>query len=153
MNRKHFLQTTAMASGAILLSANPLLAKSSANKVKIALIGTGLRGQNHLDLLLRREDVELTAICDISDKMLSTAKAMIEKSGKKMPKVYTGNVNAWKDMVVKEKPDGVVIATPWEWHKPMIIGSLEAGVKYIGTEVILGITLQDHWDVVKAAEQ
>ncbi len=34
----------------------------------------------------------------------------------------------------------------------MIIGCLEAGIKYIGTEVMLGITLQDHWDVVKAAE-
>jgi len=49
--------------------------------------------------------------------------------------------------------DGVVIATPWEWHKPMIIGSLDAGVKYVGSEVVIGITLQDHWDVVHAAEQ
>jgi predicted dehydrogenase len=35
----------------------------------------------------------------------------------------------------------------------MIIGSLEAGVKYVATEVMLGITLQDHWDVVQAAEK
>ncbi len=35
----------------------------------------------------------------------------------------------------------------------MIIGSLEAGIKYVGTEVIFGLTLQDHWDVVKAAEK
>lgn len=34
----------------------------------------------------------------------------------------------------------------------MIIGALEAGIKYVGTEVILGLTLQDHWDVVKACE-
>jgi len=34
---------------------------------------------------------------------------------------------------------------PLEWHKPMIVGSLEAGIKYVATEVILGITLQDHW--------
>jgi predicted dehydrogenase len=30
---------------------------------------------------------------------------------------------------------------------------LGAGIKYVGTEVILGITLQDHWDVVKATER
>jgi predicted dehydrogenase len=115
-------------------------------------MGTGLRGQNHLELLLRRSDVDLVAICDVSDVMLSTAKDMITKSGKKMPQVYTGDNYAWKRLLEKEKPDGVIIATPWEWHKPMVIGSLDAGVKYVATEVILGITLQDHWDVVKAAE-
>ncbi|MFN3298783.1 MAG: Gfo/Idh/MocA family protein [Sediminibacterium sp.] len=153
MNRKNFLQKTAMASSAFVLSSSMLMAKTNANKIKIVLIGTGLRGQNHLDLLLRREDVELTAICDINEKMLSAAKAMVEKAGKKMPKIYTGNTQAWKEMIVKEKPDGVVIATPWELHKEMIIESLQAGIKYVATEVMLGITLQDHWDVVKAAEQ
>ena len=153
MNRKSFLQKSAMASGAMVLSSSILTARPLANKVKIVLIGTGLRGQNHLDLLLRREDVELTAICDINDRMLSAAKGMIEKSGRKMPKVYTGSPLIWKEMVVKEKPDGVVIATPWELHKEMIVGSLQAGIKYVGTEVMLGTTLQDHWDVVKATEQ
>ncbi len=35
----------------------------------------------------------------------------------------------------------------------MVMGALDAGLKYVATEVILGITLQDHWDVVKAAEK
>ena len=120
MNRKDFLQKTAMASGAMVLLANSLSASPLASKVKIVIIGTGLRGQNHLDLLLRREDVELTAICDINDRMLSTAKGMIDKSGKKMPKIYTGSPVIWKEMIAKEKPDGVIIATPWELHKEML---------------------------------
>ena len=119
----------------------------------MAIIGVGLRGQNHLDLLLRRADVDVTAICDVDDRMLKSAKDQISKSGKKMPVVYTGDNYAWKKMLDTEKVDGIVIATPWEWHKPMIIGALEAGIKYVGTEVVLGITLQDHWDVVKAAEK
>jgi len=35
----------------------------------------------------------------------------------------------------------------------MIVGSLEAGVKYVGSEVCVGLSLQDHWDVVKTAER
>ena len=58
-----------------------------------------------------------------------------------------------KNCLQTEKLDGVIIVTPWEWHKPMIMGALDAGLKYVATEVILGITLQDHWDVVKAAEK
>lgn len=70
-----------------------------------------------------------------------------------MPQVFTGDVNAWKKMLELKGIDGVIISTPWEWHKPMVIGSLEAGIKYVGCEVMMGITLQDHWDVVKAAEK
>jgi predicted dehydrogenase len=154
MNRKEFVKTTGLAAASFaLLPAQNLFARTAPAKVKMAIIGVGLRGQNHLDLLLRRDDVELVAICDIDNRMLTSAKEIITKSGKKMPLVYTGDDYAWKKMVEKEKLDGIVIATPWEWHKAMIIGSLEAGIKYVGTEVILGITLQDHWDVVKAAEK
>lgn len=153
MNRKEFVRTTAFATAAISLPGKNLWASFADQKVRIALIGTGLRGQSHLELLLRRNDVDLVAICDVEDRMLASAKDIITKSGKKMPQVYTGDDYAWKRLLDKEKLDGVVIATPWEWHKPMIIGALDAGLKYVGTEVILGITLQDHWDVVKAAEK
>lgn len=117
------------------------------------MIGVGLRGQNHLELALKRSDTEVIAICDISERMLNDSLEMIKKSGKPTPKVFKGDVNAWKKLLETKDLDGVIIATPWEWHAPMILGSLEAGIKYVGTEVILGITLQDHWDVVKAAEK
>ena len=153
MNRKEFVKTTAMATAALAIPSINLFAKKEDNKVRIALLGTGLRGQNHLELLLRKTDVELVAICDVDDRMLTMAKDLISKSGKKMPQVYTGDNYAWKNLLEKEKLDGVIIATPWEWHKPMIMGALDTGLKYVATEVILGITLQDHWDVVKSAEK
>jgi predicted dehydrogenase len=155
MNRKKFLQQAGItaASLAALPSAN-LWAASQEEKLKVAIIGVGLRGQDHLDMLLRRKDVDVAAICDIDDRMLKTAREMITKTGKKIPQVMTGDIYAWKKMLeLKGGIDAVIIATPWEWHKEMIIGSLESGIKYVGTEVMLGTTLQDHWDVVKAAEK
>ncbi len=153
MNRKEFVKTTAMATAALAIPGAGLLAADAESKVRMAIIGTGLRGQNHLELLLQRSDVEVIAICDVDARMLGMAKELITKSGKKMPQVYTGDGYAWKRLLEKEKLDGVITATPWEWHKSIIIGSLEAGIKYVGSEVIIGITLQDHWDVVKACEQ
>ncbi len=155
MNRKDFVKNIGLAGASIaILPTGSLFAQGAADpKVKLAMIGVGLRGQNHLDLVLRRDDVDLVAICDIDDRMLKSSKEMITKAGKKMPQVFTGDVYAWKKMLEIKGLDAVIIATPWEWHKPMIIGALEAGIKYVGTEVMLGITLQDHWDVVKAAEK
>jgi hypothetical protein len=156
MNRKEFVKTAGLvAAGFTIMPSGNLFATGYAdNKVKLAIIGVGARGLNHLDLVLRRPDVDLVAICDVEPRTLALAKDMITKSGKKMPQVYTGDDYAWKKMLeVKGGLDGVIIATPWEWHKPMIMGALDAGLKYVATEVILGITLQDHWDVVKAAEK
>lgn len=151
MHRKDFIKNTSLAVASLAV-ASPSFAQPAETNVRLALIGTGLRGQNHLELLLRRTDVDLVAICDVDSRMLATAKDIIKKSGTKMPTVYTGDDAAWKRLLEKEKVDSIVIATPWEWHKPMIIGALEAGIKYVGTEVVLGITVQDHWDVVKACE-
>ncbi len=154
MNRKDFIKNTGMAAASLaVLPTGSLFASAADPKVKIAIIGVGLRGQNHLELVLKRDDVELVAICDIDDRMLTKSKERINKSGKKMPKIFTGDLYAWKKMLEIKGLDAVIIATPWEWHKEMIIGSLEAGLKYVGTEVMMGITLQDHWDVVKAAEK
>ena len=156
MKRNEFLKATGITAAALVLNPSKnLFSNNSVDvKIKVAIIGVGLRGQNHLDLLLRRDDVELVAISDINERMLTSSKEMINKSGKKMPQIFTGDDYAWKKMLeIKGGIDAVVIATPWEWHKQMIIGSLETGIKYVGTEVMLGITLQDHWDVVKAAEK
>src|SRR5688572_4176854 len=154
MNRKEFIKNAGLAAASLaVLPHGKAFANTADAKVRVGIIGTGLRGQNRLDLLLRRSDADVTAICDIEARMLHSAKEMISKSGKKMPEIFTGDPYAWKKLVEKKELDAVVIATPWEWHKEMIIVSLEAGIKYVGTEVMLGITLQDHWDVVKAAEK
>lgn len=154
MNRREFVRSTSLTAAALtVLPEKSLFAGYAAEKLKIAIIGVGLRGQNHLALILKREDVELVAICDVDSRMLEMAKAMITKSGKPMPRIFNEDSNAWKKMLQMKGLQSVLIATPWEWHKPMVIGAMESGIKYVATEVILGITLQDHWDVVQAAEK
>src|SRR5690606_34847192 len=152
MNRKDFLKTTAVfGAGLAFLPANAIF--PGKEKVRIGLIGVGLRGQNHLDLLSRRSDTIVQAICDIDERMLEASDKLITRSGKQKPVVYRNGENDWQRMLDKEKLDGVIISTPWEWHKPMVIGAVERGIKYVGVEVVLGISLQDHWDVVNAAEK
>jgi hypothetical protein len=154
MNRKEFIKTAGVAATALTVAQTwGMSGKSSADKLRVGMLGVGLRGQNHLDLLLRRNDVDVVAICDIQDRMLTLAKGIITKSNKKMPEIYTGSDYAYRKLLERKDLDAIVISTPWEWHKPMILDTLDAGIKYIGTEVVLGITLQDHWDVVHAAEK
>ena len=89
MHRKDFLKATGLTAAALtVMPSTSVFALGDKSKVKVGIIGVGLRGQNHLDLLLRRDDVELVAICDIDERMLAASKEMITKSGKKMPEVF-----------------------------------------------------------------
>lgn len=161
MKRKEFVKHAGVGiAAATLLSTEDVFGQrvkankgTLSNNLKVALIGVGARGITHLELLLRRNDVDVVAISDIDLQMIEEAKKMFNQYAKKQPDYYFDTPEAWKRMLEKKGIDAVIISTPWELHKPNIIGALEAGIKYIGTEVILGITLQDHWDVVKAAER
>ncbi|RZL18822.1 MAG: twin-arginine translocation signal domain-containing protein, partial [Pedobacter sp.] len=148
MNRRQFVRNAGLTTAAIAAIPDQTLFASQADeKIKVVMIGVGLRGQNHLNLLLKRADVDLVAICDVDDRMIQMSKAIIAKSGKPMPKIFTGSKDAWKKLLELKGIKAVVIATPWELHKPMILGALDAGIKYVATEVVLGINLEDHWDV------
>jgi predicted dehydrogenase len=151
MERRTFVKNTAItAAGFAILPSTSLFRDQK--RVRLGFIGTGLRGQNHIELALKRNDVDILAICDIDDRMLTMAKDIFQKANKPLPKIHTGDVHAYRKLLEQRDIDAVIIATPWEWHAPMSIDALEAG-KYVGCEVIMGITLEDHWNVVKACER
>lgn len=152
MERRTFVKNSTLAAAAYAFNPSPLAAFAD-KKVRLGMIGVGLRGQAHLDNALRRKDVDVVAICDIDERMLGMATDIIKKSGKAMPQVFKGDPYAYRKLLELKNIDAVLIATPWEWHTPMIIDSLQAGIKYVATEVVLGITLEDHWAVVREAEK
>lgn len=152
MKRRDFVKNVSLTAAGLAVLPESYSMIRADKKVRLGIIGVGLRGQNHLENMLRRPDVDVVSICDINPRMLEDSKAMIQKSGRAQPKVYTGSVHAYRDLLAAKNLDGVLIATPWEWHTSMILDSIAASVKYVATEVMLGITLEDHWQVVQAAE-
>ena len=148
MKRRDFIITAAALGAASLLPSTP--AWAAGRRVRLGMIGTGMRGQVLLRELLRRDDVEMVALCDIEPLMLGRAMDMAAKAGKPAPKAYgaDGDVHAYRRLLQQRGLDGVIIATPWEWHAPMAIDAMQAKVP-VGCEVVAGITLQDHWDVLE----
>ena len=152
MNRRGFIKTGSVAAAAAsILPSGTLFAKDK-KKIKLGYIGVGMRGRNHVNLGLRRDDVEITAICDTQEDSLSRCREQFKKANKKLPNEYTGGIDAYKRMLEKEKLDAVIISTPWQFHHSQAIDSMKAGV-YVGCEVIAGLTLEEHWDIVHTSEQ
>ena len=95
MDRRNFVKQSAIAAaGLAILPSGSLFAQNK--KVRLAFIGVGYRGQNHLDNALRRSDVDVVAICDINDRMLEMSKKVFARNNKTVPKIFTGDPYAWK---------------------------------------------------------
>ena len=153
MKRKKFIQTSAVAGlGTAIL---PKLAFSdivSNKRIKIGVIGTGLRGQWVLWLAAKYPDIDIPAICDIDDDMIESALKILKDAQKPEPKVYKNGDEDFRNMVTNEELDGVYIATPWEWHAEMALAAMKAG-KHVGTEVPAALTVDDCWDLVNTSEK
>lgn len=124
-----------------------------AGPVRAGFIGVGSRGRSHLNDTLSLKNVEITSICDIQKSSLDAALKIISQKGGKEPKIYTGSERSFEDMLKNEDLDAVIIATPWDWHVPMAVASMRAGVGYTGVEVSAANTLEECWDLVNVHEE
>ena len=91
--------------------------------VRLGFIGTGGQGR----VLLEQTDpryAEVVALCDINPLQLQKADESLVKTGRQPVKHYAD----WKEMIQKERLEGVVIATPLSTHADVAVGCLEAGL-------------------------
>ena len=128
MQRRDWLRNGSLAA---LAAASFHGARAAARpRLRLGMIGTGMRGQVLLRELLRRDDVDVVALCDIEPFMLKRALDQVGKAGKPGPQTFGegGDPQAWRRLLEVEGLDGVIIATPWEWHAPMAIAAMQARV-------------------------
>jgi len=153
-NRRDFIKKTAAAGIGIALAPGLTFASQSnkSKKLKIGLIGVGLRGTNHLRNLLSRKDVLINAICDIDPNRISIALKHINDAGETKPKVFGNSDYDYRNLLDLRNIDAVIISTPWLWHTRMTKDAMLAG-KYAGVEVSAANTLEECWDLVNTHEQ
>lgn len=120
--------------------------------VRIAFIGTGLRGRSVLGEFVNVVNVKVVALNDVVKEKAEKAKAIVEKAGQPAPAVYVDGDHGYRELLKRDDIDFVFIATPWEWHVPQSLDSMNAG-KHVGVEVPAGYTLQDIWKLVDTSEK
>ena len=102
------------------------------NKLKIAVIGTGLVGSFHAETFFRNPNSELIAVCDI-DK---------EKVNKVANKFKCKAYNEFESLINTEKLDAISIATPEQIRIAPALLAIEKGLKIL-LEKPLGRNLED----------
>lgn len=119
--------------------------------VRVGIVGLGERGIALLNVLMDLDGVEVPAVCDTHESKVAQAQALVTERGRRRPDGYAGDVWDFRRLVERPDLDAVITATPWEWHAPVLIAAMKAG-KYGGTEVPMGVTLDECWELVETAE-
>lgn len=156
LHRRKFIRNSVAAGVGLSLLNSParIFAAEKKEKVRVGLIGVGARGLNHLDLCLRRSDVEVVAIADPDTEFtLPQVRKMIGEhyGAKRKVAEYTKGPHDYKNLLKRGDIDAVIIATPWEWHTVQAVDAMRAGVTP-AVEVCGAADIQECWELVNTSE-
>jgi predicted dehydrogenase len=111
------------------------------DKVRIAVAGAGLIGLRHIEETIKSPNCVLSAIIDPSPKAAEVARKEGVPIYKSLQECFT-----------KDRPDGVVLATPNQMHVEQGLECIKAGVPVL-VEKPVGHTLEEGLRLVEAAEK
>src|SRR3954449_3760768 len=107
--------------------------------MRVAVIGAGGIAADHVDVLTKRSDVELVAVCDVD-------RSRAERLAPEGAVVY----ERWEDVLEREEPEAVWICTPPLVHRGPALAALERGV-HVYLEKPVARTPDDAAAIVEAA--
>ncbi|MGM9738868.1 MAG: Gfo/Idh/MocA family protein [Candidatus Cryptobacteroides sp.] len=152
ISRRDFIRNLGnVAGGAAVLAYAPWLASCTeekmreitGSKARIALVGTGSRGQYHIHNLLLMKHAEIVALCDVYEPNLQQAAALCP--GAKLYRDY-------RELLEDKSIDGVIVATPLHMHAPVVLDALSAG-KNVFCEKAMARTLDECKAIYDAYQQ
>jgi predicted dehydrogenase len=121
-------------------------------KVRVAIIGLGMRGPDHLESLINISGVEIVAFCDMLEKNTTAANEMLVKAGFPEAKVFFGDKNVWRKVTALPNVDLVYIATDWKNHANIGVQAMKDG-KHVAIEVPGAMTMDDIWNLINTSEK
>ncbi|MDP8246246.1 MAG: Gfo/Idh/MocA family oxidoreductase [Candidatus Hinthialibacter antarcticus] len=121
MKRRTVLQTGALSALAFQVPR----AQSANDAIRIAVLGCGVRGMQHINEIHACQDLnaEVAAVCDVWAPALEAAAEKVHDNQDSRPKTFTN----YREVLDDASIDAVVIATPDFGHAKILKEAAEAG--------------------------
>ncbi len=150
LSRRSFLKRSAVGTALAAGSAKRFARAASANdKINIAWIGVGTRGNYLMDMFYEKSSdlASVVAVCDAYTGYRDRAQEKVKSKEGKDLKIYAD----YRELLARPEIDAVVIATPEHLHYPMALAAIQAK-KNIYLEKPLAHTIEQGAELVKAGE-
>ena len=110
-------------------------------KVRVGIVGMGW-GQLQIESFRRARDAEVVALCDLDQARLEQVAAQ-----HKIAKTFTN----YQELIAGDAIDLVSIASPPDWHEPMVRGAIDAG-KHVLCEKPLALNARTSRELLDCAQ-
>ncbi len=151
-SRRSFLKKTALATGtsaaASLLRPSVWAAPAgSSDAIRVAIIGLGTKGRQHLQVLSSRDDVRVTALCDLDQAALTSAVKSAEAK-----KIVPFTTTDPREIMSRNDVDAVIVAAGNHWHALLSVWACQAG-KDVYCEKPMTHTVWEGRKMIEAAQK
>lgn len=143
-SRRNFLKST-LAAG-VTAGFPGLVTAQRDTKYRVALIGSGWWGTNILREAVACGRGKVVALVDVDRRQLATCAEQVASWSGDQPTPYED----YREMLAKERPEVVIVATPDHWHALPTIAAVASGA-HVYVEKPLGHTIQEGRAMVRAA--
>lgn len=120
-------------------------------KVRVGLVGIGMRGSGMLRRYVHIDGAQITALCDLYPERVAEGQEYLASMGVPTAKEYSGE-DGWKQLCESDDVDLVYICTPWLLHTPIAVYAMEHG-KHVAIEVPAAMSLADCWQLINTSEK
>jgi len=150
--RRSFIKNSALGVAALNIPFGNIVFASNItganNRINVGVIGCNGMGWANTMSILKNEDVQLIAICDVDQNVIDRRLNEISKNSNHKIATYSD----YRELLDNRDVDVVIIGTPDHWHCKMMVDSCEAG-KQIYVEKPIANTIEECQIMLQAAEK
>lgn len=128
LNRRDFLKHSALATAGFAILPSFIKAAPS-DKVRIAHIGLGGMGNQHLSWFAKLPEVDIVALCDVDQEHLNST---FKKLQEFHPDTKAELFGDFRKVLERKDIDAISVATPDHWHAPIATLAFQAGKDVYG---------------------
>ncbi len=124
------------------MTTHPRLADPDSRPLKLALIGAGAMGRNHLRVL---NDLDAVHLVGVADADVATA----ERAARRF---HIPAYGSYIEMLERERPHGVVVAVPTVLHREVALEAIARGA-HVLVEKPIAFTVDEGREMIEAARR
>lgn len=146
--RRTFIESAASGLGLTVAGHRAMGSVSPSDRIRVGFIGLGRQGTGRLNQFLKHPDVVAVAVCDLDQKHIERACAIVERQQGAKPATF----HDFRKLLDSKDIDAVMIATPDHWHALPTVLACQAG-KDVFVEKPLAYSISEGRAMAEAARK
>ena len=129
ISRRDFIKLGSIGALGITLLPSTIARASASDRIRIAHIGLGGMGNQHMNWFVALPDVDIVALCDVDQDHLNSTMQSLKTL---KPGSEVKSYEDFRHVLDRKDIDAVTIATPDHWHAQIAILAFQAGKDVYG---------------------